>query len=123
MRLSIVSAALLIALASSAQAAGNSEAGKRIFGRCHGCHSADPANDRMVGPNLHGLFGRPAGSLVGFDYSDAMKRAGVVWDEETLREYITAPKRLVPDNRMVFPGIKSEKDVDDLVAYLKSATK
>lgn len=123
MRPLIASAALLILLTPMAHAEGNPAVGKRIFGRCHGCHSVDPANDRMVGPNLHGLFGRPAGSLARFNYSDAMRQAGFVWSEETLHKYILDPKRLVPDNRMVFPGIRNEKEVDDLVAYLKAATR
>jgi cytochrome c len=123
MRLLIAFAALLILLAPAAQADGNPAVGKRIFGRCHGCHSVDPANDRMVGPNLHGLFGRRAGSLAGFNYSDAMRRAGFVWSEETLHQYVLNPKRVVPDNRMVFPGIRNEEQVEDLVAYLKAATR
>jgi cytochrome c len=115
--------ALLLAIAPSARAAGDPEAGRHVFGRCHVCHSVDPKNDRMVGPNLHGLFGRRAGSLPGFEYSDAMRRAGFVWNEETLPRYIRDPKALVPDNRMVFPGIRNAKEIEDLVAYLKAATR
>jgi cytochrome c len=122
MRLPIVLAALII-LAPSARAAGDPDVGKRVFGRCHTCHSVDPRNDRMVGPNLHGLFGRRAGSLPGFEYSEAMRGAGFVWSEATLPDYIRNPKAVVPGNRMVFPGIRSEKEVEDLVAYLKAATR
>jgi cytochrome c len=124
MRYPILLALLLVpvATAPAARAAGDPEAGRRVFGRCHVCHSVDPKNDRMVGPNLHGLFGRRAGSLAGFDYSDAMRGAGIVWSEETLPLYIRDPKALVPGNRMVFPGLRSAKEIEDLVAYLKTAT-
>jgi len=114
---------VLVAAASAARAAGDPEAGRRVFGRCHNCHSVDPKNDRMVGPNLHGLFGRRAGSLAGFHYSDAMRGAGFVWSEETLPVYIRDPQALVPDNRMMFPGLRSTREIEDLVAYLRAATR
>jgi cytochrome c len=122
MRIAIL-LALLVVFAADARAAGDPEVGRRIFGRCHNCHSVDPRNDRMVGPNLHGLFGRRAGSLAGFDYSDAMRAAGFVWSEETLPAYIRDPRDVVPGNRMMFPGLRSAREIADLVAYLKAATR
>ena len=75
-----------------------------------------------MGPNLVGLFGRKAGSVADFKYSDAMKNSNVVWSETTVAEYVTKPKEFIPGNKMVFPGLKSDQEVADLIAYLKQAT-
>jgi cytochrome c len=69
-----------------------------------------------------GIFGRPAGTVEGFKYSDAMKNSNVVWNEETISAYVKEPKGYVPGNRMIFPGLKKEEDVANLIAYLKEAT-
>ncbi len=71
-----------------------------------------------VGPKLNGLFGRRAGSIEGFSYSPANKNSGIVWDEATFREYIKAPKAKIPDTKMDFPGLKADKDIDDIVVFL-----
>lgn len=116
-------AALALGLSAvSAQAAGDPEAGKKTFAKCRACHQLE-AGKNGVGPSLHGLFGRKAGSVEGFKYSDAMKAKGVTWDEKTIAEYIADPKGYIPGNKMVFPGIKKESEVADLIAYLKDATK
>lgn len=75
-----------------------------------------------VGPNLHGLFGRKAGSIASFSYSQAMRSSGVTWSEETLMKYLGNPKALVPGNKMPFPGLKSEQDREDVISYLKQVT-
>ena len=76
-----------------------------------------------VGPGLLGLFGRKAGSVDGFPYSAAMKSSGLVWGEDTLRAYLADPKAKVPGNKMPFSGVKDPKRLEDLLAYLKIATK
>jgi cytochrome c len=73
----------------------------------------------MVGPELNGLFGRKAGSVAGFNYSEANKSSGITWDEATFREYIKNPKGKIPNTKMVFVGIKDDQDIDDLIGYLK----
>jgi cytochrome c len=73
----------------------------------------------MVGPKLNGLFGRKAGSIEGFKYSEANVKSGVSWDEATFAKYIADPKAAMPGNRMVFPGIKNDKEIADLIAYLR----
>jgi cytochrome c len=104
-----------------ALADGDAEDGAKVFNKCKACHVADEPQNR-VGPHLVGLFGRPAGSVEGFKYSDAMKESGVTWNEETLEKYIADPRGYIKGNRMAFVGIKDEDDLEDLIAYLKEAT-
>lgn len=112
----------LIAAVSPAQAAGNPEEGKKAFAKCRACHQLD-AGKNAVGPSLAKLFGRKSGTVEGFKYSDAMKAKAITWDEKTIGEYIADPKGYIPGNKMVFPGIKKESELADLIAYLKDATK
>lgn len=76
-----------------------------------------------TGPNLHGVVGRKIGSVKGFRYSKAMKKADFVWDEERLDAYLANPRKYLPKNRMSFPGLKKAKDRADVIAYLKSMSK
>jgi cytochrome c len=112
---------IIVCAAAPALAAGDAAAGKKVFNKCKTCHEADQAKNK-VGPNLVGLFGRKAGSVVDFKYSDAMKNSNVVWTETTVAEYAKQPKEFIPGNKMVFPGLKSDQEVADLIAYLKEAT-
>ncbi len=115
-----------------AQAAGDVKKGKKVFAKCKACHKT-VAGKKSVGPNLNGLFGRTAGTLAKFKYSKDMKAAGakgLVWNEETLFTYLKNPKPFVGSfigkkkakTRMVFKGLKKEKDRANLIAYLKEAT-
>jgi cytochrome c len=106
---------------SVALAQGDAEAGEKVFNKCKACHVADEPQNR-VGPHLVGLFGRQAGSVEGFKYSDAMKESGVTWDEATIAEYIADPRGYIKGNRMAFVGLKDEEEIADLIAYLKEAT-
>jgi cytochrome c len=115
-------AGLVLSIAAPAGAA-DIEAGKAVFNRCKICHRLEAGAASPVGPNLHGVFGRKAGTMPGYDYSEAMKNAGVVWDEETLSKYLRDPKGFIPGNKMAFPGIKNDTELANLLAYLKEATK
>ena len=94
--------------------------GQAIFNRCKICHSLD-AGKNIVGPSLRGIFGRKAGTGDNFAYSEAMKSSGIVWDDGTLEKYLRDPKAVVPGGKMAFPGIKDDKQIADLIAYLHQA--
>lgn len=111
---------LLLTPRSPALAAdGDPTRGEQIYHRCQGCHSID-AN--RVGPRHAGLFGRHAGSLDDYSYSDAMRASGVVWNETTLDQFLTAPRKFIPGTKMPFAGIPDAQERADLIAYLKKAT-
>src|SRR6266404_6327014 len=93
--------------------------GEKIFVQCKACHQIGENAKNAVGPVLNGLFGRKAGTIEGFSYSSANKNSGITWDEATFREYIKDPKAKVPGTKMIFPGLKDPKQIDDIVAYLK----
>lgn len=112
----------VIALATGSATAANIDEGKKVFNKCKACHSLE-AGKRKVGPSLHGVFGRKAGTLEGFKYSQALKDSGITWDEGSMRRYLADPKAVVPGGRMAFAGIKKDSEMDDLIAYLKQATK
>lgn len=114
-----LAALVLAAAAGDARAAGDPERGKTIYARCAGCHAIDR---NRVGPRHAGLFGRPAGGLEDYAYSDAMRASGLVWDEATLDRFLTNPRALVPGTKMGFAGVKDATDRADLIAYLKTAT-
>ena len=108
---------------ASAQSAGDAAEGQRVFNQqCRACHTLEKGGASTVGPNLHGVFGRKAGTAEGFAFSDAMKKSGIVWDETTMADYNHDPKAKVPGTKMVFNGIKQPAQLADLVAYLKQAT-
>ncbi|MBX9589348.1 MAG: cytochrome c family protein [Hyphomonadaceae bacterium] len=110
---------LLVAMSSAAYA-DPVEDGAEVFKRCRACHQVGENAKNVLGPQLNGLLGRKAGSVEGFNYSDANKNSGLVWDEKALADYIKDPRGAMPGNKMAFPGIKDERDVADLIAYLKT---
>jgi len=116
-------AALGLATVGPALAAGDAEKGMQVFNsQCRACHSLD-ADKNGVGPSLHGVFGRKAGSLPGYNYSAAIKQSEVTWNHDTLKQFLTDPHRFIPGDKMAFVGIKNQSQLDDLVAYLKEASR
>lgn len=117
----LVLAAAVAAWAVPASAAGNAANGQRLFTiRCAICHSAPQGGPNKIGPNLFGIVGRKAGALPGYSYSQAMKNSPVVWNQATLRAYLTSPARNVPGGKMAFAGIPNATEMDDMLAYLAS---
>ena len=103
---------------SEATLPGDPASGKRVFVQCSACHSLNP-DEHRIGPTLHGIVARAAGTAGGFDrYSEAMKGSGVVWDVDTLRQYLAAPQEFIAGTTMPFFGVKDEEQLDDLIAYL-----
>ena len=108
-----------LVVAGSAMA-GDAVKGEKVFKKCKACHYVDKEKNK-TGPHLVAVLGRAAGSLEGYKYSKAMKASGLVWDEETLAAYLKAPKKYVKGTKMAFAGLKKDKDVADVIAYLKAA--
>jgi cytochrome c len=114
---------LSVAPAMAQEAAGNAEAGQRVFNQCRACHTINRDGRNMVGPNLFGVVGRRAGSVDGFRYSRPMHEKheqNFVWTEDNLRAYIRNPKEVVPNGAMSFPGLRNEQQLNDLLAYLRA---
>lgn len=99
--------------------AGVVEDGRRAFGQCRSCHAIEAGVNR-VGPSLHAVVGRKAGSVPGYSYSKAMASSGLVWTEEALESYLENPRTHVPGTKMSFAGIDDAQRRKDVVAYLKT---
>lgn len=96
--------------------------GERQAQICKACHSLDRGGPNMIGPALHGFFGKEVGSGSGFEYSAVMRNADFVWTPEALNAWLAQPGRFLPGNRMTFAGVLKQSDRDDLIAYLLAAT-
>lgn len=117
MMLKSVLAFSLIALSLPAFA-GDPEAGAQVFKKCLACHAVGEDAKNKVGPELNGLFGRAAGSVPDYNYSDANKNSGIVWNEENFAEYIKNPRAYIKGTKMAFAGLKKEVEIDNITAYL-----
>ncbi len=106
-------------LAGPAWAEGDAKEGEKVFAKCRACHSTD-AGKSGVGPSLAGVIGRKSGTLPGFTFSKSMVEKGVVWDDKSVGAYMTDPRGFIPGNKMVFPGLKKDSEIENLLAFLKS---
>jgi cytochrome c len=95
------------------------ENGAEVYKKCRACHQIGEGAKNAVGPSLNGLFGRKAGTIEGFSYSDANKNSGITWDDATFANYIKDPRTAMPGNKMAFAGVKDPEDIKDLTAFLK----
>jgi cytochrome c len=111
-----VASLLAMTIATSAALAADTAHGKVVFQTCAACHSDKPD---AIGPSLRGVFGRKSAALADFRYSNAMLRANLTWDDANLHAYIKDPQTKVKGNRMPFGGLTTDKDIDDVIAYLK----
>jgi len=119
MKTTLAIAALAVAAMAQSALAQDLAAGEQSFRKCFPCHSIGEGAKNKVGPELNGLDGRHSGTAADYGYSDANKNSGIVWSEATFKEYIKDPRAKIPGTKMIFPGIKNEKEVDNLWAYLK----
>ena len=93
-------------------------AGEQSFRKCSPCHSVGEDARNKVGPELNGLDGRKSGSVADYSYSEANKKAEITWSADTIKDYIQNPMAKVPGTKMAFAGIKNDKEIGDLWAYL-----
>jgi nitrite reductase (NO-forming) len=96
---------------------GDPAAGRLVFRKCQACHSTEPGKN-MLGPSLAGILGRKAGTEANYNYSQAMKQSNLTWDVKTLDAYLSDPQKVVPGNKMPFPGLKTEHDRTDVIAFI-----
>lgn len=108
---------MAVAQIALAQTAGDPAAGEKVFNQCKACHTVQAGQNR-VGPSLHGVVGRKAASVEGFNYSPAMKASGLTWNAESLDKYLADPKAAIPGNKMAFAGLKKPEDRANVIAYL-----
>ncbi len=115
---------LIMMIAALAMSAGTAvaqdlAAGETSFKKCLPCHAVGPAAKNKVGPELNGLDGRHSGAVQGYNYTAANKNSGIVWDEKVFAEYIQNPRAKIPGTKMIYAGLKDEKRIQDLTAFLK----
>jgi cytochrome c len=116
---SILAAAVILAAMAQGAQAQDVAAGEQSFKKCLPCHAIGEGAKTKVGPQLNGIDGRHSGTAEGYSYSDANKNSGITWNEAVFKEYIKDPRAKIPGTKMIFAGIKNEKETGDLWAYLK----
>jgi cytochrome c len=107
------------AASAGAAAAADAAAGEQVFSKCRACHQIGEGAHNMVGPVLSGVVGRKAGTYPDYSYSAANKNSGITWDEATLAVYLKNPRGLVHGTKMSFPGLKSDEDIANVIAFLE----
>ncbi|WP_332304983.1 c-type cytochrome [Rhizobium sp. GR12] len=120
----IIMAAMLATSAIPALAEGDLVKGEAVFKRCSACHAIGEGAKNKVGPQLNGIIGRAAGGAADYNYSTAMKKAGEdgqVWTAAELRDFLSAPKKKIPGNKMASTGVSKPEELDNLIAYIESA--
>lgn len=119
----IAAATLFLAALGMPAHAQDAAAGEKVYVQCRACHQIGENAKNGVGPVLNGLFGRTAGTIEGYNYSEANKKSGIVWDEKVFAEYIQNPRAKIPGTKMIYAGLKDEKRIQDLIAFLKQFDK
>ena len=118
----MMAAALGVAVAATTPAtAADADAGAKIFKKCKACHTIEPGGKNKIGPNLAGIFGRPAASVEGFKYSKALRGSEIVWDDTSIAEWLANPRAMIKGNKMAFPGLRKEDDIANVLAYMHAS--
>ena len=118
MKAILAAAVVLTAMAQSASAQ-DVAAGEQSFKKCLPCHAIGEGAKNKVGPELNGIDGRKSGTAPDYSYSDANKDSGITWSAAQFKDYIKDPRAKIPGTKMIFPGIKNEKEAGELWAYLQ----
>merc|ERR1711907_216043 len=101
---------------------GDVKKGAKLFkAKCYQCHTIEEGGNSKQGPPLWGVFGRQSGIVEGFGFSEANKQSGIVWSDKHMFEYLVNPKKYIPGTKMVFAGLKKEKERADIIAFLAGA--
>ncbi|MGO4669532.1 c-type cytochrome [Bosea sp. 2RAB26] len=119
MKLAYLMGAALLAAAAQPARAQDAAAGEKVYAQCRSCHQVGETAKNTVGPILNGVIGQKAGTREGYGYSAAMKDSGLTWDNATFADYIQNPRTKVPGTKMIYAGLKDEKRIADLLAFLK----
>jgi cytochrome c len=112
-----------LALTGHGALAQDIEAGANSFKKCQICHDVGPGAKSKMGPELNGLDGRKAGTVDNFGFSEGMRDSGITWNEQTFREFMKDPRGKIPNTKMFYPGVKDDKEIGDMWAYLKQFKK
>lgn len=110
----------MVAAVSTSYAEGDVKKGEKVFKKCVACHTVSDGGKNKVGPNLWNIVGAKSAQKEGFKYSDALKNANIVWNDENLDQWLTKPKKFLKGTKMVFVGLKKEKDRVNIISYLKT---
>ena len=101
---------------------GDIERGRKLYIQCRACHSLKPNETNRIVPSLYGIINQQAGSIEGYEYSEALKQSNVYWNLDNLDQWIEKPYEMIPGNKMVFSGMRKKQDRNDLIAYIIDQT-
>ena len=118
MMLRMMMAVVTLGVIAAPAMAADPAAGEKAFAVCKACHKVGEGAKNGLGPMLNGVVGQAAGSVEGYNYSEAMRTSGLTWDEASLAEYLKNPKAKIPGNKMTFAGVKDDTKLADIIAYL-----
>lgn len=97
--------------------------GLKVFAKCQSCHTLDTSGTHLAGPNLHGILGRNAASTEGYQFSRGLRKSNLVWDTQTLHQFLESPQKIVPRTKMAFAGLKQVEDRNAVICHIRDMSK